>query len=166
MPAPEEEKMKMTMRHWVTLASAIAVAGCAGPLAANGGLFAANGHPLPSYAVQENGHLVCKLCGAELNPDGTHRLSTMLVRELQYLQAHPNAKSTKGQMTIHAFTDLALTRLGMSNYLATGGRANPLAKLNFNDPTQVEGALKIDSAYHIMDGCCVPPGTPISDPPY
>ena len=117
--------------------------------------------------VERNGQLICTGCNAVLNRDGSHPLAAMITKNLQFMKSGDALKAARvkpGEHSMREFLPYALLKLGLGKHIgivdATVART-ALAALEAKPFDYSRAGTR-----HVLSSCCVPDGTPTSDPPY
>lgn len=162
---------------WLPIAAMTALAvssGCtATPTAPQATAVAtANAATVPShngkFQIKEvNGKHFCTSCNTELNADGRHKMSNLLVRSLVFLRTGEVLKKElpkPGDLTLRDSILIGLNKLGMKKVLSNAN--DPYAQVNLM-PDYVSTIPEAQAYVQANPtGCCIPDGQPAPDPPY
>lgn len=121
-------------------------------------------------ALQRNGHLECDSCGATLNAQGRHRIGETLVRAVQHMnegKVFAQAPAAPGKITLKDVVIGGIAKIGHEKLgIELPGEATGADRVNlFPDPCADDACWR-DYVARNPNGCCVPDGVPIPDPPY
>lgn len=174
MNSPRPHRLSRMQAVTGMAAAALTATGCAATMPAGvtadspaGDKLMAPVKPGAFPMVERNGQLVCTGCNQVLNADGSHRLSTMLIENLKFLRSGDALKAPRakaGQMTMKDLVPYALLKLGMGSHMGVFEMDKQKAQAALLDSKNFQ--FNNEASRHILDACCVPDGTPVSDPPY
>lgn len=157
---------------WLPVAAVAAIALAGGCTAAPAGPQAVpvtSSHNGKFQIKSEHGKQFCTSCNTELNAQGRHKMSNLLVKSLKFLRTGEVLKAAPpkpGDLTLKDTVVIGLHTLGLDAKIGTPEGQDPYAQVNLM-PDYVPD-LAAAQAYVASNpsGCCIPDGQPAPDPPY